>query len=917
MTLQAFNNKNQDWLKALDQKALMAWVNLKSQPADLPENFLPRPRLLHQLDTGKRTTWLLAPAGFGKTTLLSHCYHTLNTESESVSKNISVWLSLGAKDNSALFLLRHLIAAIEQQMPGVVTDALAHCMTLAARSELDSEEVVLLLLADLADINRCLVLFIDNVHELNNPEAWQVISQLITLLPNNMQCRLASRYVPVGLGNLLLSAKLGFIQQQDLGFTQGEILTWLGQLGAESKPLSLSLMNHLHGWPAGLGLWLADQPSRVPVQTVYNPVIVRAKLNDYFQSQILNELPVSLHRFLCQVAPLGSFNAALCDAVLGNSLSHCHDAQAPDHHDSAQCLAELLRRNIFIEVMDKRQGWFVLHPLLLEYLRTQASAAHTQNLHQQGFDWLKQHGYRIEALTQAKLGCLGDEVSQWLEEEADRILSDLDVAGLLSWCEQAGTELIQHSLRLRLMHIWSLLLTYQYDGARALIINLPRADLELNYPGQLPALYGYLARGDGDYTQARLLCQQSLEQLGDDRFPVRVLMYSTLSNIELVRRDPEAARIWNRKALSTARQHQAPGLELLALFDHARIEQFRGQVSRSAELIDQGLMLAQEVAYQPRLFPRARLMLYRSFIRWLQGDLDAAELDAYHGIDEAIQCRDATVLYGHSILVLVHLGRAQFDAAFDVLSQAERLMQRWQVADEVYVAWLNTVKANVWIGRQQWARAEDSLALAKACAPSLDQDGVNHLCSELFPMLGDFYLATRTRLLSLQGHVKDAQPLLTRLLNQGQPGIMLLFGKMISAKQMLHQGQKLQAQRVLDEVEDFSQQQSIHVSLESYLKADSQAMLEPREAPVISPAMRASSDGHIIAPEQAADIGLSTREQEVLHLIASGCSNQNVADQLFISLHTVKTHARKINIKLGVKSRTQAIVRARELSILG
>ena len=62
--------------------------------------------------------------------------------------------------------------------------------------------------------------------------------------------------------------------------------------------------------------------------------------------------------------------------------------------------------------------------------------------------------------------------------------------------------------------------------------------------------------------------------------------------------------------------------------------------------------------------------------------------------------------------------------------------------------------------------------------------------------------------------------------------------------------------------------------------------------------------------------GLSAREKEVLALIADGFSNQEIADHLFISLHTVKTHARKINAKLGAKSRTQAIVKARELAII-
>jgi LuxR family maltose regulon positive regulatory protein len=67
----------------------------------------------------------------------------------------------------------------------------------------------------------------------------------------------------------------------------------------------------------------------------------------------------------------------------------------------------------------------------------------------------------------------------------------------------------------------------------------------------------------------------------------------------------------------------------------------------------------------------------------------------------------------------------------------------------------------------------------------------------------------------------------------------------------------------------------------------------------------------------AATEQLSTRELAVLRLIAQGCSNQEISDQLFISLHTVKTHASHINSKLGVERRTQAVARAKELGVLG
>lgn len=63
-------------------------------------------------------------------------------------------------------------------------------------------------------------------------------------------------------------------------------------------------------------------------------------------------------------------------------------------------------------------------------------------------------------------------------------------------------------------------------------------------------------------------------------------------------------------------------------------------------------------------------------------------------------------------------------------------------------------------------------------------------------------------------------------------------------------------------------------------------------------------------------LGLSTREIEVLQLMANGLSNQEIADQLYVSLNTVKTHSSNLFEKMDVKRRTQAIEKAKRLQII-
>ena len=72
----------------------------------------------------------------------------------------------------------------------------------------------------------------------------------------------------------------------------------------------------------------------------------------------------------------------------------------------------------------------------------------------------------------------------------------------------------------------------------------------------------------------------------------------------------------------------------------------------------------------------------------------------------------------------------------------------------------------------------------------------------------------------------------------------------------------------------------------------------------------------VAAPAGAAQNPLSQRELEVLQLIALGNSNLEIADRLYISLHTVKTHARRIHSKLGVERRTQAVAKAKTLGLM-
>lgn len=897
MKTASFDSDQQAWFSKLEQKVLASRISLNSKPIDLPEYFLERHALAKRITKGKPITWLLAPAGYGKSVALSNWYNHILEQTE----QLGVWLSLDRKDNQEAFFLRHVLETINQLIPGIATDALALWLARQEQSSdeevLNGEDILLLLLDELKDLNCPVVLIFDNLHFLDDPAAWGIVEYLMVNLPQNMRLILSSRYIPVSLGRLRLDPKLEFIKTDELAFSPQEVSTWLAAADIRDPQQALMLSQRMQGWPAGLGLWILSlQDGESLIEQVSQK---QGILTDYLVGEVLNDLDETEKSFLIKIAPLENFNEGLCNHVLGID-------------DSRHWIQQLVQHNIFIDSIDLQSGWYRLHPMLVELLGNFTTQKQQKQVHISAFNFLKQEGFRVEALQHARLGGLADEAVAWIESEVNSIIADLDFSSVLSWCEIAGEDLLSQSLHLQLVHTWSLLLTYQYQQAAEKITHIDSAQIELDYPGQLLAIKGYIARLEGDEVQARSLCELALKELPQDRFAIRVLMCSTLVNLELVRKNPEAARIWNRLEIDIARSHNATGLELLAQFDYARVELFRGHISRSADVVAQGLVLAKEVSAQQRLFPRARLILHRALVRWLNGRKDAALEDAYAGIDEASNCRDITVLHGYSLIALIYMSDQKVAEALDLMAQAERLMQRWKVSDVFYQPWIETIKANAWMLLGKWRRAEQALELVANNLMFSKEDATEHKHSEFFPMLSGFYRLSAARLMLHQKQYKQAHEILKPVIQYGQAGVIQLAAYLLSAALYSETNQLDKAKESWQQGMSFAEKENIKVEIDAYIPGLANAL----SAKYLESSLEEAYDERASQVLAAESSNLSMREKEVLSLIADGFSNQGIADQLFISLHTVKTHARKINAKLGAKSRTQAIVKARELAII-
>jgi LuxR family maltose regulon positive regulatory protein len=414
-------------------------------------------------------------------------------------------------------------------------------------------------------------------------------------------------------------------------------------------------------------------------------------------------------------------------------------------------------------------------------------------------------------------------------------------------------------------------------------------------------------------------CTEALESLPAKRYGQRLMCLSTLSNLAIADGDLWRARGLNRESLELAQRVGNPLFEALAHYDRARVLQSRGEILRALEEVHQGLERLRGLSPQRLYAVRARLTLYEGFLLAMRLQPEAARVHLLAGLGEARACRDISVLIGHCVIARLDGSRGEFAKAFAELAEAERLMHIWDVPPIYYLAMITLVKCELWL-------AQGRTDLAEAWLTRLGQTYTGERAAappEFHPQL-PLHVELQQALLDLiQGQPMLAEGRLNVLHENGQQtGRQLLSVMALTQKValLLTVGREPEARKALGQA----------------LEAAAGGVLQPFDALIkehpdwvrgqltmlAAPPIAQYLLGHMPVSvtragfEHSAAEQLSSRELAVLRLIAQGCSNQEISEQLFISLHTVKTHASHINSKLGVERRTQAVARAKELGFL-
>ncbi|MFY0749926.1 LuxR C-terminal-related transcriptional regulator [Pseudomonas sp. NFX5] len=882
----------------------------------LPDGYVLRPRLCERLGAGLEGRLLLvcAPAGFGKSSLAVEFCQGLPAHWH------SLWLGLSPRDNDPGRFLERLLEGLQHYFPALGAQSLGLLKMRQRHQPFAFEEWLDGLLDELTvhlSTRAPLLLVLDDYHLAQGPVLDRCLQFFLNHLPDGLVVLVTSRQRPDWhLARLRLSRHLLELHEQDLRLTHAESQALLDRHSSSLSGEALdNLIRRSEGWVAGLRFWLlaaseAGSEDALPQSLHGGEGLIR----DYLLEEVIDCLPPEVQAFLFDTAPQERFCSELCDAVR-------------EAHDSAEILRYLQAHQVFLVPLDEQGHWYRYHHLFSDLLRTRRASSNVlpaASLHLRACRWFNAQGLIDEAVEQAlRAGHLDVAANLVQNLSEEQLLAEQNVGMLLRWKMDLPDSLLISTPRLIVLYSWALALACQLDAAQELSAYLsrflpaPSATAQRSMLAQWLALSGIIARGRGDRELTQRYCSEALDSLPQRRYGQRLVCLSTLSNLAIADGDLWRARGLNRESLELAQRVGNPLFEALAHYDRARVLQARGEILRALDEVRQGLQRLHGLAPQRLYAVRARLSLYEGYLLLVRNQPETGIALLRAGLAEARACRDISVLIGHCVIASFEGRRHDFPKAFAELAEAERLMHIWDVPPIYYLAMITLIKCELWLaqGRTDLADAwltrlgqtyhGEQAAAAPEFHPHLPQhiglqqaalDAVRHQ-----PLAA----LERLEALAQQAHDSGRQMIALMALTQ-QAQLLLECGQEARARPVLAQalesgaGGALQPfQRLLDGYPDWMREQ---------LGKDPQGVLHQSLLALLPAAVTPEvTTGHET---------LSTRELAVLQLIAQGCSNQEISNQLFISLHTVKTHASHINSKLGVERRTQAVARAKAMGLL-
>ncbi|EJM58313.1 ATP-dependent transcriptional regulator [Pseudomonas sp. GM50] len=836
----------------------------------LSSHHLSRARLSEPLlASTARVKLLCAPAGSGKSALLAECLL------QAPSQCRVHWLPLSGVASSAADF-RH---------------RLAEMLGLASSDEAG-------LLGCLARLQAPTWLFLDDYCRLPNPELDLLLDRMLAISSPMLTWWLGSRRRPqCNWPRLLLDDELYECESTSLAFTQGEVEQILQPWVTEqASKVASRIIQRTGGWCAGVRIALLQ---KCDWSRQDKPLGRADTLLDYLEHELFSSLTPELSEAWRVLAHLPRFNARLCDHLFGAG-------------EGAQYLRTLQALGCFIEPWGDSTDWLQIFTPFTQLLRDEQWPA-GRSWHRRACQWFCTEQDWKSAFEQALLAEEYEVAVSLLQHFSfEHLFEEQTVVLLLRLHEQQGEELTLGSPQLVGLITAALLFAGRFEQATACIAHLayftpqPSAVLQRRLIARWQALQGWLLHLQGRMETSHAHFLDALAALDPDCWTARLMCLSGLTQQALLRSELDVAQAHNREALCLARAQGSLVFEGLMELDHAQLLEQRGAAVRAESLLcDIDELLRQRSERPAPLLGRIALRRGRLAL-CLGADERAAEF-FQAGLDDCLRNHDKRVLYGFLGQAQLAANKGDYAHAFVRLRDAERLMQQRHIPDTVYRGVLLQVSSQLWLQQGRPELAHEALTRVLRHYRGSNARQAPPATLELIPRIEYLLILAEVRL--GRGKANAPVQLQQRLELAQQNGMYALQTELqlTMAEVLWLGGNTTEAIDVL--------QEGLHM-VARYQGQQAVCELRLRQAPLFEALTSQLPVDGLFATARETN-PLSHRELQVLKLIALGNSNQQIADTLFISLHTVKTHARRIHGKLGVERRTQAVAKAKLLGVWG
>jgi len=821
---------------------------------------------VERIDAGLdgRLVLVSAPAGFGKTTLLSEWLSTGRF------RDGVAWLALDTGDNDPARFWSYAAAALHMAHPALADPA---------GSPADPDA----LLHRLRHVDAPLVLILDDYHAIESDAIHASLSFFLDHLPPSVHVVLSTRAdPPLPLARLRARAQLAELRAADLRFTPAETAAFLGDvMGVHLSPEQLrALEARTEGWVAGLQLAALSLQTRPDAQGQAAFVVAFSGSHrfvlDYLIDEVLQQQPEPIQTFLLETSILERLSDSLCAAVTGDSAS-------------AAMLETLERRNVFLVPLDDERTWFRYHHLFGDALRhrlVQKSPERLPELHRRACAWFTQHGFELLAVEHALAARDWSAAARLI----DRILDVLHARGesetVRRWLDEIPAEAQRQEPLLLVSAGRDWLHAGELDRAAVAVAEAGRLARDLHQTHVLARtllLEASLADQRGDPARTVACAELAQGLLAEDDARGRASLTVLLARGALAQGDLVGAE----RALSLA-ETTTEDWRLRA--SRAVLLAMRGQLHDAVRMHEALLGEIGELPVAPAV--EQRLQLATLHLEW--NDLQLAERYFSEAFDNVARCHADVLIaplhLAHARLLRVH---NDVDACARALDQAEAAALR--IGNLLQTRRAQALRAKLALLQGDIARAEQWAASVRGDASLLEPERIV-----------EALVLARVDL--TRGATVVLDPVLQRAVSAGHEwnAIAILVLHTLA-------------------LESTGERDLASASLRSALQRatpggfrrvflDEGSALLPilrrlRATPLATELLELFDQGSEASP-------ISAREREVLVLVAEGLSNREIAERLIVAPNTVKAHVRHLGTKLGASSRTQLLARAREAGLL-